>query len=100
MQEKQSGSIKLETSESDKPSADWLWLLWGLVFGASYSSLKTRMDLPAPLSMGIAALLAQLIFLVIPVKRREYKSLRQWVRVTMIFAAASAFGVYIIERFF
>lgn len=93
MQEQQSGSLKSEMPEAEMPLAI---ILWGIVFGGSSSALKTWMDVPAPIAVAIAAVLAQLTYLAIPAKRREYDSLMQWARDTMAFAAASALGVYLV----
>jgi len=72
-------------------------LLYGLTIGFIGEDLKHR--LPLSISMGIAVLLAQLLYLVFPAqRRRNFPSFGRWARDTALFTVGVVVLVLLIKK--
>lgn len=97
MIDQRSSSVETEDASAKGKNASWPDLLWAGVLGFSSSFFNHRTNMPGPLALGMAVVVAQLTHLIIPAKKREYTSFGRWVRLTMFYFIAMTLGAYVVN---
>jgi hypothetical protein len=97
MIDQQSSSVEIEENRpAEKTNSSWSDLLLGGVLGASLGFFSYRMNMPKPLALGSTALVAQLLHLIIPAKKKEYRSFGHWALRTIIYSSVTALAAYLV----
>jgi hypothetical protein len=99
MVDQRSRSVETEDTRSEKTNTGWQDLLSGIFLGASFGFFSYGMNMPGPLALGSTVVVEQLLHLIIPAKKREYRSFSQWVLRTIIYSAAMTLAAYLINWF-
>jgi hypothetical protein len=96
MIDQRSSSLEAEEARAEKTNASWQDLFRGGVLGASFGFFSYGMNLPGPLALGSTVVVEQLLHLIIPAKKREYRSFGQWVLRTIIYSSATILVAYLV----
>ncbi len=92
--------VGMEAEERVAKSSSWPDLLWAAVFGFSSSFFIHKLRMTTPVAAGLTIVVAQLVYLIIPVKREGYGSFSRWARFTVTVAITVSLSVYVLTRIF
>jgi hypothetical protein len=92
--------VGMEAEKRVAKSRSWPDLLWAAVFGFSFSFFIHKLRMTTPVAVGLTIVVAQLVYLIIPAKRKEYGSFSRWARFTVTGAITASLSFYVLNRIF